>query len=49
MSKMSNVFLMLDQDFSDLDIINALDISEEYLEYCIDCWQEEMEMGVENV
>ena len=49
MSKMSTVFLMLDQGFSDDEICFSLDISEEYLDYCIDCWQEECEMGAENV
>ena len=49
MSKMSNVFLMLDQGFSDDDILEMLDISYEYLDYCIECWQEECAMEAENV
>lgn len=49
MSKMSSVFLLLDQGYDDLFIMASLDISEEYLDYCVECWTQETSKEIENV
>lgn len=43
MSKMNNVFLLLDEGFTDDEICGMLDISYEYLDYCITIYNEELE------
>lgn len=43
MSKMNNVFLLLDEGFTDDEICGMLDISYEYLDYCIVIYNEETE------
>lgn len=43
MSKMNQVFLLLDQGYSDEEICGMLDISYEYLDYCVHIYNEELE------